>query len=90
MESLVRNYTVFGQAAQGPAADAPPAPSWVTAQQRSLEKSIADLAQAPETEKEQAREDGILEALKFTSNLIAKYAGKVRGKDDGPAGGGTS
>lgn len=83
MERLVRDYTVFGHAASGnaPQASAAQAPApWATSQQRSLEKSIAELANAPQSEREQAREDGILEALRFTKDLLSKYIG--RGSDD--------
>lgn len=50
------------------------APAWVTAQQRSLEKTIAEIAAAPETEADKNRERGVLDALRFTSDLVAKYA----------------
>jgi hypothetical protein len=61
------------------------APAWVTAQQRSLEKAIGKLAAAPETEIDKIREKGVLDALKFTSDLVAKYAnrGGTSGGDDG-------
>jgi len=92
MERLVREYTVFGQTASGiePSPSAPPAPApaaWVTSQQRSLEKSISELGSAPQSENEQAREDGILAALRFTTDLLSKYA--VPGGKD-PTGGNKS
>jgi hypothetical protein len=54
-----------------------------------LEKSISELANAPQSETEQAREDGILEALRFTTTLLAKYTGRGGG-DSGSKGGGPS
>lgn len=79
MERLVREYTVFGQTSSGiePGTKAPE--PWVTSQQRSLEKSISELANAPQSATEQAREDGILEALRFTTDLLSKYAGRGSG-----------
>lgn len=76
MDRLVREYTVLGQTSSGiePSANAP-AP-WVTAQQRVLEKSISELANEPTSPSEKAREDGILAALRFTTDLLAKYAGR--------------
>lgn len=91
MERLVREYTLFGHASTAPGvASEHAAPSWVTSQQRGMEKSIAELAKAPESASDQAREDGILEALKFTTNLIAKYAGRHKNDDKEPGGGATS
>jgi hypothetical protein len=60
-------------------------PAWVTAQQRSLEKTIGDLATVPKTEVDKNREQGVLDALKFTSDLVAKYA--KRGGGPGGDGG---
>ncbi|MFL6550898.1 MAG: hypothetical protein ACJ8OJ_19565 [Povalibacter sp.] len=85
-QRLVRDYTVFGETATGmsPNANVEPAPAaWVTSQQRSLEKSISELGNAPQSDREQAREDGILEALRFTKDLLSKYIG---GKSDGTDG----
>jgi hypothetical protein len=82
MERFVRDYTVFGHAVTNSPPDAPAAPApaaWVTSQQRSLEKSISELAVEPQSQREQAREDGILEALRFTKDLLSKYIGR---KDD--------
>jgi hypothetical protein len=89
MERLVREYTVFGQTSSGIERDtqAPAPEPWVTSQQRSLEKSISELANAPQSETEQAREDGILEALRFTTTLLSKYTGRGGG-DSGSKGGG--
>lgn len=83
MERLVRDYTVFGNAASADA-NAPHAPApaaWVTSQQRSLEKSISELGIAPQSQREQAREDGILEALRFTKDLLSKYIGGRKDSD---------
>lgn len=87
MERLVREYTVFGQTASGiERSGAAPSPApWVTSQQRSLEKSISELANAPQSETEQAREDGILAALRFTTDLLAKYMNRGgNGEQGGP------
>jgi len=62
-------------------------PAWVTAQQRSLEKTIAEIAAEPESEGDRAHQAGVLDALKFTSELIAKYAGNVEGAAGGVQGG---
>ena len=86
MERLVRDYTVFGDSAShsAPQAQAAPAPAaWATSQQRSLEKSISELGNAPQSDREQAREDGILEALRFTKDLLSKYIGRDAGNKDG-------
>jgi hypothetical protein len=86
MERLVRDYTVFGHTTSGSAPQSPSAPApaaWATSQQRSLEKSISELANAPQSDREQAREDGILEALRFTKDLLSKYIGRTPGDKDG-------
>ena len=82
MDRLVREYTVLGQTSSGiePAGNSPAPAPWVTAQQRVLEKSISELANEPTSPSEKAREDGILAALKFTTDLLAKYA--KRGDDN--------
>jgi hypothetical protein len=61
-------------------------PAWVAAQQRSLEKTIATIVSAPETAADKNRERGVLDALKFTSDLVAKYA-KLGGGTRGGGGG---
>ena len=63
------------------------APAWVTAQQRSIEKTIGKLGALPETGVALNREQGVLDALKFTSDLVAKYA-KLGGSTGGTGGGG--
>lgn len=88
MGRLVREYTVLGQTESGIEQNPAPA-AWVTAQQRILEKSISGLANEPTSPAEKAREDGILAALKFTSDLLAKYTGRG-GNDKGSSGGSTS
>jgi hypothetical protein len=88
MERLVRDYTVFGESTHVTSQAPSPAPAaWATSQQRSLEKSISELAIAPQSQREQAREDGILEALRFTKDLLSKY---IDGRDDGSNGGSKS
>jgi hypothetical protein len=79
LERLIDEYSLSGRVPEltGEA----DAPAWVTAQQRSLEKTIGELAAEPETEVGKIREQGVLDALKFTSDLVAKYA--KRGGDDG-------
>lgn len=62
------------------------APAWVTAQQRSIEKTIGKLAAAPQTGAAKNREQGVLDALKFTSDLVAKYS-KLGGRTGGNGGG---
>ncbi|MDM0122586.1 hypothetical protein [Variovorax arabinosiphilus] len=48
-------------------------PSWVSAHQRRLEKTIAGIASMPEADRDSARDAGVLDALRFTSDLVAKY-----------------
>lgn len=87
MEHFVREYTLFGRAENATSpSPAPAAPSWVTSQQRILEKSVAELAAAPQSPTEQAREDGILEALKFTTSLLAQHAAQKAQDDGTPSG----
>lgn len=70
--------------------NAPVTPSWVASQQRGLEKSIAELAITPQSARDQAREDGIREALKFTSNLLREHASKRNDGTQGGTGGGAA
>jgi hypothetical protein len=52
-------------------------PAWVAAGQRSLEKSVAKMSLADtETGESQAAQEGRQEALRFTADLFAKYAGE--------------
>jgi hypothetical protein len=89
MDRLVREYTVLGQTAGGTEPNAAAPAPWLTAQQRSLEKSISELANEPQSTSEKAREDGVLAALKFTTDLLAKYMGRS-GNDKGSGGGAAS
>ena len=68
-------------------------PGWVSAQQRRLEKSIAAIASVPEADRDPSREAGVLDALRFTADLIAKYAdrpGAAENESDPPAAGGSA
>lgn len=72
MQALIDEY---GLARRVPGLAAPEdTPSWVTAQQRRLEKSIAAVAAVPEEDRDPSREAGILDALRFTAELVARYA----------------
>jgi hypothetical protein len=72
LQGLVQQFTLQDKVA-GLTSDED-TPAWLTAQQRRLEKTIAMMADEPRTEAEDADQRGRLEALEFTSNLIARLA----------------
>ena len=83
LDWLVNEYTLRNRVSSLTGEEETPA--WVSAQQRSLEKTIADIAAEPESESDRAHDAGVREALKFTSELIAKYAGQEQ--ESGGSGG---
>ena len=80
MQALVDEYSLRHRVSSLTGAD--DTPGWVSAQQRRLEKSIAAIASVPEAERDPAREAGVLDALRFTADLIAKYAPRAGTAED--------
>lgn len=72
MQALVDEYSL--QSRVSSLSSAEDTPSWVSAQQRRLEKTIAAIAAVPEADRDTAHEAGVLDALRFTADLVAKYA----------------
>jgi hypothetical protein len=79
MQALVDEYSLQGRVSSLVSGE--DTPSWVSAQQRRLEKTIAAIAAVPEADRDLAHEAGVLDALRFTADLVAKYAPQLHPSD---------